>query len=84
MRSKIKSQEGDGVVLIPKNILEQAKLEISTPITIEVSDGKIVIEALEKARCSLNLPFSEEHLLQDLDAYGAHSDEIFQCYSFEW
>lgn len=76
MISKIKLLGDGGVVLLPSSILEQAKLEISTPINIEVSDGKIVIEALEKAQCSLNLPFSEADLLQDLDAYGAHSDEL--------
>lgn len=38
--------------------------------------GKIVIEAAEKAPSKVKLPFSEADLLKDLDAHGAHADEL--------
>ncbi|HCW91181.1 MAG TPA: MazF family transcriptional regulator [Marinobacter sp.] len=58
--------------------MAQAKLDVSSPISIDVKAGKIVIEAAEKAQRKVNFPFSEADLLKGLDAHGAHADELAQ------
>lgn len=76
MQSEIKRWGNSAAVRLPGKILAQAKLGVSSPISIDVKAGKIVIEASPKAPCKVNLPFSEADLLKGLDAHGAHADEI--------
>lgn len=61
---------------ISRKILAQAKLGVSSPISIEVKAGKIVIEATQKTSRRIKLPFSEADLLNGLDAHGAHADDL--------
>lgn len=78
MQSEIKRWGNSAAVRLSSKILAQAKLEVSSPISIDVKAGKIVIEAAQKAPGRVNLPFSESDLLKGLDAHGAHADEIAQ------
>jgi antitoxin MazE len=57
-------------------MLTRMGLAVNSHITIDILDGKIVIEPVKEPQKRLKLPFSEEALLQDLNAYTAHADEI--------
>ncbi len=76
MQSEIKRWGNSAAVRLSRKILAQAQLDVSSPISIDVKDGRIVIEAAQKAPRKVNLPFSEADLLKDLDAHGAHADEL--------
>ncbi len=78
MQSEIKRWGNSAAVRLSSKILAQANLDVSSPISIDVKAGKIVIEATHKALRKVNLPFSEADLLKDLDAHGAHTDELAQ------
>lgn len=78
MQSEIKRWGNSAAVRLPSKVLAQAKLDVFSPISIEISEGKIVIEAAERAPRRVNLPFSEADLLKGLDAHSAHSDELAQ------
>ncbi|OGT74105.1 MAG: MazF family transcriptional regulator [Gammaproteobacteria bacterium RIFCSPLOWO2_02_FULL_57_10] len=43
---------------------------------LEVGGGEILIDAAEKVPRRVKLPFSEAELLNGLDAYGVHADEL--------
>lgn len=76
MRSEIKRWGNSAAVRLSSKILAQAKLEVFSPISIDVKAGKIAIEAAQKAPRRLTLPFSEADLLKGLDAHGAHADKL--------
>ena len=76
MQSEIKRWGNSAAVRLPSKILTQAKVDVSSLISIEVRDGKIVIEATEATSRRVKLPFSEADLLKGLDAHGVHADEI--------
>lgn len=78
MHSEIKRWGNSAAVRLPSKILAQAKLDVSSPISIDVKGGKIVIGAAEKAPRKINLPFSEAELLRGLDVHSAHADECVQ------
>lgn len=76
MHTKVKRWGNSAAIRLSSKILAQAKLEVSSPISIEVQEGKIVIAATEKTPRKIKLPFSEADLLQGLDAHSAHADEL--------
>ncbi|MCG5516673.1 MULTISPECIES: MazF family transcriptional regulator [unclassified Ectothiorhodospira] len=76
MQSEIKRWGNSAAVRLSSKILAQARLDVSSPVTIHVKAGKIVIEAADKPPRKVNLPFSEADLLKGLDAHGAHADEL--------
>lgn len=78
MQSEIKRWGNSAAVRLSSKILAQAKMDVSSPISIDVKAGKIVIEATDRAPRKVNLPFSEADLLKGLDAHGAHADELAQ------
>ncbi len=78
MQSEIKRWGNSAAVRLSSKILAQAKMDVSSPISIDVKAGKIVIEATERAPRKVNLPFSEADLLKGLDAHGAHAVELAQ------
>lgn len=78
MRTEVKRWGNSAAVRLSSKVLAQAKLEVSSPIRIEVQEGKIVIEATEKALRKVHFPFSEADLLQGLDAHSAHADELVE------
>ncbi|WP_270804676.1 AbrB/MazE/SpoVT family DNA-binding domain-containing protein [Aeromonas sp. QDB66] len=78
MQSEIKRWGNSAAVRIPSKILAQANLDVSSPISIEVKAGKIVIAADVNTKRKVNLPFSEAFLLEGLDAHSAHADELAQ------
>ena len=78
MQSEIKRWGNSAAVRLSRKILAQAKLDVSSTITIDVKAGKIVIEGAQKVQRKVKLPFSEADLLKGLDAHGAHSDELAQ------
>lgn len=83
MHSQIKRWGNSAAVRLSSKIMAQANLDVSSPVIIEVKDGKIVIEPAENAPRKINLPFSEADLLKGLDAHGAHADELAQPTSTE-
>lgn len=78
MRSHIKRWGNSAAVRLNRKILAQTALDVSSPVSIEVKDGKIVIEAADNAPRRVRFPFSEADFLQGLDAHGAHPDEFAQ------
>jgi len=83
MKSEIKRWGNSAAVRLSSKVLAQANLGVSSPISIDVKDGKIVIEADQKALRKVNLPFTEADLLKGLTGHGAHSDELTQPSAFE-
>jgi antitoxin MazE len=83
MQSQIKRWGNSAAVRLSSKIMAQAKLHVSSPVTIDVKGGKIVIEPAENATRKVNLPFSEADLLKGLDAHGVHADELAQPTSTE-
>lgn len=83
MRSEIKRWGNSAAVRLPSKILAQAKLDVSSQISVAVKAGKIVIEAAEQAPRRVKLPFMEADLLKGLDAHGAHADELAQLSAAE-
>lgn len=83
MHSEIKRWGNSAAVRLSSKILAQAKLDVSSPISIDVKAGKIVIESVRKAPRRANLPFSEADLLKGLDGHGAHADELAEPFAAE-
>ncbi|WP_339857568.1 MazF family transcriptional regulator [Thalassospira alkalitolerans] len=78
MQSEIKRWGNSAAVRLSSKILAQARLDVASPISIDVKAGKIIIEAARTTTRKVNLPFSEAELLVGLDAHGAHEDELAQ------
>lgn len=76
MQTEIKRWGNSAAVRLPSKILNQANLDVSSAISITVKSGAIVIEAVKSPPRRVKLPFSESDLLEGLDAYGAHADEL--------
>lgn len=76
MQSEIMRWGNSAAVRLSGKIRAQARLDVASPVSIEVKGGKIVIEAVSKTARKTNLPFSEADLLAGLDAHGAHADEL--------
>jgi len=76
MQSQINKWGNSAAVRIPANMLASMGLAVNSHVTINILDGKIVIEPIKEPQKRLKLPFSEEALLQDLNAYTAHADEV--------
>ena len=76
MQSQINKWGNSAAVRIPAKMLASMGLDVNSQVTIEIVDGKIVIEPVKALQKKLKLPFSEQALLQDLNAYTAHADEI--------
>ena len=78
MRSEIKRWGNSAAVRLPGKILAEARLEVSSPVTMIVKGKKIIIEAAGNAVPKhLKLPFSETALLKDLNTETAHAAEVF-------
>ena len=77
MQSEIKRWGNSAAVRLPGKLLAATRLEISSVITIDVKDNKIIIEAVpEQAGKHPGLPFSEAFLLKELTPETAHADEL--------
>jgi antitoxin MazE len=76
MQSQINKWGNSAAVRIPAGMLASMGLSVNSSINIEVKDGKIIIEPVKAARKRLKLPFTEDALLQGLNAYAAHADEL--------
>ena len=60
MQSEIKRWGNSAAVRIPKKLLHEARLDINTPVTLEVMENKLVIEARKGSTPKrLKLPFRE-------------------------
>ena len=76
MEARINKWGNSAAVRIPANVLTSMGLELNSPITIDVIEGKIVIALANNLTKRLELPFSEAFLLENLDAHTAHADEL--------
>ena len=77
MRSEIKRWGNSAAVRLPSKILAEARLEISSPVSMIVKGKKIIIEAeIERHSKRLKLPFSEAELIRTMNPETAHADEL--------
>ncbi len=76
MQSEIKRWGNSAAVRLSRDILAQARLDVASPISIDVKAGKIVIQAADGEVRKIKLPYSEADLLKGLDAHGAHADAL--------
>jgi len=77
MRSEIKRWGNSAAVRLPGKLLAQARLEVSSPVSMIVKGRKIIIEsAAPPATRRLKLPFDESALLDGLTPETAHADAI--------
>jgi len=77
MRSEIKRWGNSAAVRLPGKILAEARLEISSPVSMIVKGKKIIIEAEPESRSKrLKLPFSEAALIRTMSPETAHADEL--------
>ena len=77
MRSEIKRWGNSAAVRLPGKILAEARLEISSPVSMIVKGKKIIIEAEPEPRSKrLKLPFSEAALIRTMSPETAHADEL--------
>jgi len=77
MRSEIKRWGNSAAVRLPGKLLAEARLEVSSPVSMVVKGRKIIIEAsAPPAQRRLKLPFDEAALIDSLTPETAHADEI--------
>lgn len=76
MQSQINKWGNSAAVRIPASMLASMGLTVNSHVNIDILDGKIVIEPVKESKKRLKLPFTEEALLKDLNAYTAHADEV--------
>lgn len=77
MRSEIKRWGNSAAVRLPGKILAAARLDVSSPISMQVKGNKIIIEAVREPKSKrLKLPYNEASLLADLTPDSAHADEL--------
>lgn len=76
MQTQIKRWGNSAAVRLSSRLLAKADLHISSHVTVEVKDGRIIIEPMTREENRLNLPFSEDDLLQDMTPDSAHADEV--------
>ena len=76
MQTEIKRWGNSAAVRLSSKLLAQARLSVSSPIRIEVEDGKIIIAPAEQRGQGHRLPFSEAELLEGMDSHAAHADEL--------
>ena len=76
MQSQVKKWGNSAAIRIPANVLHDVGLSIHSIVTIDVIDDQIVIKAPNEKKQRIRLPFTETELLQNLDGYTAHADEL--------
>jgi len=77
MRSEIKRWGNSAAIRLPRGILAEARLDVSSSVTVVVEGRKIIIEATgEPPRQRLALPFSEADLIRGLNPETAHADAL--------
>ena len=78
MQSEIKKWGNSAAIRIPSKMLAQLQIDISSTVTLEVTNGKLEIVPTNTQRRRIKLPFSESELVQGLDSQSAHSDALAQ------
>ena len=77
MHSEIKRWGNSAAIRLPAKILAEARLEVSSPVSMAVKGRKIIIEATAvPQRKRLALPFTEADLVRDLNPKTAHADTL--------
>lgn len=77
MHSQIKRWGNSAAIRLPARILAEARLDVSSPVSLIVEEGKIVIEALgDPLHKRLRLPYTEADLIGALNPDTAHADEL--------
>lgn len=74
MRTQVRKIGNSLGNIIPAAFIRQLSLEEGTEIEVRTEGGKIIIEPIKAKKT--RFPFSEKELLQSMDAYTAHADEI--------
>ena len=76
MQSQVKKWGNSAAIRIPANVLHDVGLSIHSIVNIDVIDDQIVIKSPNEKKQRIRLPFTETELLQNLDGYTAHADEL--------
>lgn len=66
--------------IIPTSLIQRFGLQEGTKLNIREYNGMILIEPI----IAKKFPFSEQDLLQGLDAHTAHADELASFSAIEW
>jgi len=66
--------------IIPMALVQQFGLVEGTKLNIQECNGAMMIEPI----ITKKFPFSEQELLNDLNSYAAHADELAPISSVEW
>ncbi|MCQ8897689.1 hypothetical protein NQT62_14705 [Limnobacter humi] len=84
MHSEIKRWGNSAAIRLSSKLLAEARLDVSSPVNIEVLDGKIIIEPLMQVpRRRVHLPFTEADLLEGLNPESAHADLLAKPFGAE-
>ncbi|MEY0435503.1 AbrB/MazE/SpoVT family DNA-binding domain-containing protein [Providencia huaxiensis] len=65
-------------IVIPSAILKQLGIEVGQHLDISVNNGNLVLSPKKKIRM-----FSEAYLLDNMNEYNSHSDELAQINDME-
>lgn len=77
MQSEIKRWGNSAAIRLPAKVLAEARLEVSSPVTMVVKGKKIIIEAAAMPqRKRLALPFTEADLIRGLNPETAHAETL--------
>ena len=76
MQAEIKRWGNSAAIRLPSRVLAQAKLDVNSPIRIQVKGDKIIIEAATPTKRKVKLPFTEADLLRGLDPNTSHADSL--------
>ncbi|TDX32182.1 antitoxin MazE [Modicisalibacter xianhensis] len=76
MKTEIKKWGNSAALRLPRHLLTQAHIDVSSAVEVTVENGKIIVQASVDKRGKTRFPYSEDQLLQGLDASTAHADEI--------
>lgn len=71
MKTRVKQWGNNAIVCIPKSLLEEAGLEVDSPIKICIMDGRLVIDPVKASEYTLDT------LLAGITAENLHSEVDF-------
>jgi len=74
MRAQVRKIGNSLGSIIPATLLRQLNLTEGASISLSIENGKIIIEPIGDSQKWF--PFSEQELLQGLDAHTGHADNL--------
>ncbi|WP_369309243.1 AbrB/MazE/SpoVT family DNA-binding domain-containing protein [Providencia rettgeri] len=78
MSVSIKKWGNSQGIVIPSAILKQLGIDIGQQLDLTVNNGNLVLSPKKKMRM-----FSESYLLENMNEYNSHADELAQVSDME-